>query len=367
MTRVDRRTTTAPGRTGWQALTPKRVLVAAALLVLLVFPLLAHPFFVLQIGAQTFVFGVVALSLTFLAAYGGMISLAQIALYGVSAYTVAILTLRFGAPWPLTVFAALVVATVFGAIVGLIAVRTRGIYLLMITLALSMLAFLFVRQNDTIFGGWVGFTGVQAPVVGGVWLRAPIPFYYLCLAIACAVYVMVRYVVRTPFGLTLQGIRDSDRRMRALGYNVNLHKVAAFALGGLIAGIGGVVGVWYHGGISPSSIDIARNVRILVMAVIGGIAYPIGAFLGAFVFILVDNFTTTFLHRERFNTYIGLVFLVILLVAPNGLLGIGEQVRGALRGWRGRQTAPAAPDEATSDRSPPQDRPPKPTTSSPIG
>jgi branched-chain amino acid transport system permease protein len=132
----------------------------------------------------------------------------------------------------------------------------------------------------------------------------------------------VLYVVKTPFGLVLQGIRDNPRRVSAIGFNVGVHRVASFALAGFIAGWGGVLITFYNIGITPGSIGIWATVNVLVMAVIGGLGHPIGAFIGALVFTLLDTFAATIYDRDRFNTLIGLVFLVIVLVSPDGLLGL---------------------------------------------
>ncbi len=126
--------------------------------------------------------------------------------------------------------------------------------------------------------------------------------------------------------------------MRALGYRVTLHRVAIFAIGGFVAGLSGVLGVWYRGNISPGVVDLARTIDVLIIAVIGGLGYPIGAFIGAFIFLVLDVFASSvevfgFSFDERFNTLIGLAFVVIVLVAPNGVVGLVD------RGWTGGRTS----------------------------
>ena len=320
---------------------PRTILLLALALVAASFPFYGGDFLVVQIVAQSIWLGIIAMSLIFLAGYGGMVSLAQTTLYGLAAYTIGILSVRLGQPWYLAVPAALVTAIVGAFIFGLIAVRTRGIYFLMITLAMAMVIFYLANQNYTVFGGHTGINGIRAPTVGPISFRDPTAFYYLALACGLVTWGGLRYIVRSPFGLALQGIRDNHRRMRALGYGVEGHRVAAFVVAGLVAGVGGVLGAWYNGAISPAYIDLARIVNVLVIAVIGGMVYLEGAFVGALAFTLVNNFASS--YTDRYNTVIGLTFLLIVLFSPNGLLGLARKFQDLRR--RGR-SQPADADES---------------------
>jgi branched-chain amino acid transport system permease protein len=321
---------------------------AAVLAVLLALPYLVPTFWLANIFGRALIYGIVALSLTFLASYGGFISLAQTMLAGVAGYTVAMLAptaipLSANAlPYALAIPVAIAAATVAGAIVGLIAVRTRDIYLLMITLALAVGFSLFAQSNIELFHGYEGIRNIVGPAVFGYPFRTAFVFYYTALGTAALLYLLVLYVVRTPFGLALQGIRDNPRRVAAIGFNVGLHRVAAFGLAGFIAGCGGVLITFYNIGITPGSIGIGATVNVLVMAVIGGLGHPIGAFIGALIFALIDTFAATVYDRDRFNTLIGLVFLVIVVLSPDGVLGLGRR----LTGWRGARRSPTARGEA---------------------
>ena len=307
-----------------------RYLIAG--LALLVYPLVATPFFTFQVGAYALILGTIALSLTVLAGYGGMVSLAQMSVAGLAGYMVAILghnSLGLGLDWPWWVVlpAAIVIAVLFAVAVGLLAIRTAGIYTIMITLAIGMVLYLFAQQNYAIFNGHSGFAGIAPPQLFGVEWRAPMPFYYLSLAIAVACYAAVLYISRAPFGLSLQAIRDNPRRMGALGFNVAAHRVAAYAAAGFIAALGGILLVWFDGRISPGTIRVDRLIDILVIAIVGGLRHPAGPFLGAILFVLLDNFAIDLIDRDRFNTVIGLAFLAVVLFSPDGLLGLWEKAR----------------------------------------
>lgn len=316
---------------------PAKLLVA---LFLLAYPAFTGDFFTYQIGAYSLILGTIALSLMMLAGYGGMVSLAQLTVAGVAGYAMAIFgtnsveVMGLGWPWYVTAPFAVLLAALFSAFVGAISVRTQGIYTIMITLAIAVAFFYFVRQNYALFNGFTGYAGIEPPSLLGVYWRDPVPFYYLTLAVAGAAYWAVLYISRAPFGLALQAIRDNPRRMRALGFDVTLHRVAAYFLSGVIAGTAGVLMVWFNGRISPGSVGVDVVIDILVIAVVGGLRHPVGPFLGAIAFVLLENFAIDLIDRERFNTVIGLAFLLVVLFSPDGLLGIGARLRDRLRNAR---------------------------------
>lgn len=319
---------------------PRHVIVLAALLV---YPWVATPFFTFQIAAQALVLGLIALSLMFLAGYGGMVSLSQMTIAGIAAYAVAIFGvsttpegLVLNWPWWVAVPIAVAVGTFAAALIGWLSVRTDGIYTIMITLAVGVAFYYLVLQNYSVLAGFQGFQKVAPPVLLGINWRSPVPFYYLALFWGLAGYLVVKYVARSPFGLALQGLRDNARRMEALGFDVNLHRIAAHALAGTIAAVGGVLLVWYDGLVTPASIGTNTLINILIIAVIGGMRHPVGPFLGALVFVLLQNFAIDLVNRERFNLVIGTGFLLIVLFSPDGLLGLWARLRARLGNGAGR-------------------------------
>lgn len=330
------------------------------LLLLALLPAHQAQFWTANILGRALVYGIVALSLTFLATYGGFVSLAQMAVAGVAGYTLAVFVqgatpivvggLGYAAAVPL----ALAAATLAGLAIGLVAVRTREIYMLMITLALSMAFYRFVETNIAWFNGYEGIRGVVGPELLGLPFRSTYVFYYVALAVALLMYFGVLYVVRTPFGLVLQAIRDNPRRVSALGYDVALHRIAAFGLAGFVAGCGGVLVTIYNIGISPGTVGLGATINVLIMSVVGGLGSPIGAFLGAVVFTFLDTFAASFYDRDRFNTLIGLVFLCIVLVSPDGLTGLAQRLRR-----RRRQPSEVPAESATPPGNPPPPTPRK--------
>jgi branched-chain amino acid transport system permease protein len=317
-------------------------------ILLLIMPIIANNFFLIEIFGTSLILGIVALSLMFLAGYGGMVSLMQLTVAGFAGYMVAVLgvsgnaNISLGWPWWLATPMALVLATAFGTLGGVLAVRTEGIYTIMITLAIGAAFYYFTNQNWAIFNGHTGINTVATPQFWGVNWRDDIPFYYLTLAVAALCYFAVSYLSRAPFGLALQGVRDNPRRMAALGFNVNAHRVAAYAFAALVAALGGVLQVWNYRQISPGSVAVERDIDILIIAVVGGITRPVGPFIGALIFVLLRTFALDFLVKigldgNRFRLLIGLGFLAIVFWSSDGVIGLYDRWRR--RGELGRTSA----------------------------
>lgn len=342
----------------------ERAVGLGALVVAAVGPFLFNSYWAHQILIETFLFGIVAASLIFLSAYGGMVSLAQTALFGIAGVIIGNLATEGGAGgtskglhlgWnpTLALVVALAMTTAIGLLFGAVASRSTGIYFLMITLTYSVIT-TYVLGQVTNISGFSGIGGINRYVPGwiGDLSAHPNRLYYVSLIVAVFVYVLIRYVVRTPFGISFQGVRDEPVRMSSLGYNVALHRTLAFGFAAFLASLAGVLYVWWSGQIAPGNVDLPETINLLVMAVIGGLARIEGAWLGAFAFIVIQNYVRDFnvpglgfggtLFGGTFNTVIGIIFLLIVLVSPGGLMGIWDRafedfVRGP------RQAAEAAP------------------------
>jgi len=313
-------------------------------LFMILFPSIANDFFLRQIAGWTMILGMIALSLMFLAGYGGMVSLVQMTVAGLAGYMIAV----FGEsslpkvslfwPWWAAVPISIVIAVAFGTLAGALSARTEGIYTIMITLALATSFFYLTLQNWPIFNGFSGFTTIPAPHFLGVHWGEPVPLYYMILFFAALSYAAVLYVSRAPFGLTLQGVRDNPRRMEAIGYNVTAHRIAAYAFAAVIAAIGGILLVWQNNQISPFSVGVDVVINILIIAVVGGIGHPIGPFIGALIYVILRTFAldalvAVGLDGRRFQMLIGLGFLVIVLFSPDGVVGLWRR-------WASRAFAP---------------------------
>jgi branched-chain amino acid transport system permease protein len=313
----------------------------AAVVFALIAPLVLDGYWIGTLMTQMLLLGIVAASTIFLQAYGGMLSLAQVALFGIAGFVVGNATtngntkgLNLGwNPW-WGVVLGIAIAVVISLLFGMLASRSFGIYFLMITLTYGVIAYVFFGQV-TDFSGFGGVSGIPTPHLIGSPVSHPNHLYYVTLGCALVVYGVLRYITRSPFGLALQGVRDEPVRMSSLGYSVALHRTVAFAFAGLVAAIGGVLFVWWNGHIDPASINLNAMINVLVIAVIGGLYRLEGAWLGALVFVVLNNYAQQIgFVGPRFATLIGAIFLVIVLVSPGGLMGLWERALSLVPGQR---------------------------------
>jgi branched-chain amino acid transport system permease protein len=345
----------------------ERALGVIVLVLVLLGPAVFNDYWVNTILTQTFLFGIAAASLIFLFAYGGMISLAQTALMGICGYLLGNMVTQGGAGgeskgltlgWDPTValIAAILLTTAIGLVFGAVAARSLGIYFLMLTLSYAVIANYFFGQV-TQFGGFSPIAGINQYTPGfvGDIVGRPNKLYYIALGTALVVYVVIRYLVRTPFGLSLQGLRDDPLRMSSLGYNVPLHRTLAFGFAAFVASLSGVLLVWWDGQIAPGNIGLNATIDLLVICVIGGLVRIEGAWLGAFAFIVINNYVRDVelpVFGGSFNTIIGLIFLAIVIVSPEGLMGIWDRAWRTLGKGGGTPVAPSTRTTAAEATTP---------------
>lgn len=300
---------------------------AAACVAMVVAPWALPEFWTLNILVRAFALGIVALSLTFLVRFCNMVSLCQMTIAGVAGYTLALLSVNatgvgFALPWGVAAGAAMAASIAFGAAVGWISYRSSEVYLLMLTLAIGVGTLFFVQQNMEIFNGFDGVSGVAWPPFLADSATRPARLYWLTGGSAVLAFAAVVYLDRTPLGMTLKAMRDNPRRLYALGYDVRTYRIIAFTIAGAIAGLGGILNTLYNAQVSPGTIDVSANVAILIMCVLGGQKQPVGAFLGALLYIVLEVFSPQLFSRERFNLLLGSTFLLILYFSPDGLMGL---------------------------------------------
>jgi branched-chain amino acid transport system permease protein len=331
----------------------ERAIAAGALVLAIVWPAAGFSaYWAHQILIETFLFGIAAASLIFLSAFGGMVSLAQTALFGIAGFILGnVVTqggpggtskgLHLGWDPTLGIVLAIVITTAIGFVFGLVAARSAGIYFLMITLTYSVIATYFFGQVTKV-SGFSGIGGINRYTPGwmGSVIDHPNRLYYIALGVGVAVYLLIRYIVRSPFGIALQGVRDEPVRMSSLGYNVPLHRAISFGFAAFVASLAGILYAWWSGQVAPGTVDLPATIELLIVAVIGGLGRIEGAWVGAFAYIVIQNYVRDFevpglgmggtLFGGSFNTVIGLIFLAIVIVSPTGLLGIWQQAAGLL-------------------------------------
>jgi branched-chain amino acid transport system permease protein len=274
----------------------------------------------LTLLTQAAIVAILAMSLDVLLGYTGLPSLGHAAYFGVAAYAVGILATDYQRGFVTCLVAGLLVAALTAALFGLLAIRATGTYFLMITLALGMVVWGLAFRWVSMTKGDNGIAGVPRPELGLPWnLGAPLPFFYFALAGALVAWALLGLLVRSPFGMSLMGIRESESRMRALGYNVWLHKYLAFVIAGTFAGFSGVLWAYYNGFVSPVDVQLVTSVETLLMVALGGPGTLAGPALGAAAIVFLKNFVSV--YTKRWLLILGAVYIGVILFAPRGVLG----------------------------------------------
>jgi branched-chain amino acid transport system permease protein len=300
---------------------------AAALAVLIALPAVLSSY-QLSLVTKMLIFGIFAMSLDLLLGYAGLPSLGHAAYFGVAAYTVGLLALRVANNFWLDFPAGLLMAAGVSALFGLFALRTRGSYFLMITLALGQVLWGIAFGWRSLTGGDDGLPSVPRPDLSLPWaLTDGIPFYYFVLIFFALAIGALALIVSSPFGRALIGVRESERRMEVLGYDVWRYKYVAFILAGLFAGLAGNLFVYFNGFVSPSYLNILFSASALLMVILGGSGTLLGPAIGAAVIVGLENFISGYM--ERWVLVLGVIYVLVTLFAPNGLVGLVRQRLGS--------------------------------------
>ncbi len=293
---------------------------AVAVLALTLAPLALSSY---QLGLLTkmLIFALFAMSLNLILGYTGLPSLGHAAYFGMAAYTAGLLALRGVTHFWLDFAAGLAAAAATAALFGLLALRTRGAYLLMITLALAQVLWGIAFGWKSLTGGDDGLAGVPRPAAGLPWTLADgVRFYYFVLVIVALATAFLWLVIRSPFGRALIGIRESEGRMAVLGYNTWAHKYVAFVVAGGLAGVAGTLFVYYNGFVSPAYLSVVFSAMALIMVILGGAGTLLGPALGSAVIVFLENVISA--HTQRWVLVLGLIYVGVTLFAPAGLMGL---------------------------------------------
>ena len=288
-------------------------------IVLVTLPLVLSPYYV-GLVVKMMVFALFAMSLDLLLGYAGMPSLGHAAYFGMAAYTTGLLALKAGSTVWFALPAGIAMAALTSIVFGLLALRTRGSYFLMITLALSQVLWGIAFGWRSLTGGDDGLPEVPRPNLSLSWSMSDnTPFYYFVLLFFVVGTLLLVRIVASPFGYVLRGIRESEVRMRTLGYNVPLHLFIGFTVSGFFAGLAGALYAFFNSFVRPSTVALAQSVEGLLMAIVGGVGTLFGGLIGAALIIGLENVVSA--YTERWSLVLGLMFIVTMILAPEGLLG----------------------------------------------
>jgi branched-chain amino acid transport system permease protein len=308
------------------------LVVVAAIVVAAVAAPAVLPTYLLSLLSLALIAALLAASVNLLAGLLGAVSIGQAGISAAASYAIAWATLHghgLGAQLALAAVVILLVSAVY----GLTTMRTSGIVFLMITLALGMVVYGLALKLSSITGGQNGLTAIRRPAE----LAGAAQFYLLTAAVTGLVFTGLWVIGRSPFGLTLRGVRSSESRMRSLGYPVPGARFLAVLLSGMVAGVAGILAVWNSEFISPASASFSRSAFAVVMMILGGAGTLAGPLVGAFVVVGVEQWLSSFV--ERWPTVLGLALIAVVLFAPEGVVGgLSAWLRRA--GSRGRRLAP---------------------------
>lgn len=299
------------------------------LVLLLVFPLVAPALnldFYVSFVRRVLIFALAATSLNFILGYGGMVALGHAAFFGAGAYAVAMLSVQGISQaliaWPV----AMLVAGALALVIGMISLRTRGVYFIMITLAFAQMVFyLFISLRQ--YGGEDGLNLKGPSLFPGLNLAEDRTFYYVVLVLVLACLWWLNRLINARFGQALQGIRENESRMEALGYPVFRIKLLAFVIAGVMAGLAGALLASHNQFVSPSLMHWTASANLIIMVIVGGIGLRYGGLVGAAVMLWLEEVLR--LYTDYWHLPLGVLLLAIVLFAPRGLAGMFK--RGAAR------------------------------------
>jgi branched-chain amino acid transport system permease protein len=304
-----------------------RVLVAG---LCAVFLLAAPPFlsaYWVGLLTQVVILGILAMSLDLLIGYTGLPSLGHAGFFGIAAYGVGILSTTYQAGVVASIAGGFVAGTALAALFGLIVSHVRDVYFLMITMALGMVLWGLSFRWIPVTGGDNGISGIpRLEALIGLPATGPVPFYYLALVVFAVCTALMIVLVKSPFGLTLQGIREREPRMRSLGFNTWLHSYVSYVSAGAFASVAGIMWAYYNGFVSPTYLDLTASSELFLMVTLGGPATLIGPVIGAGAIVILKNVMSA--YTARWLLILGMVYIVTILWAPQGLWNLGKRRSG---------------------------------------
>ena len=298
----------------------RRHRVAAALVFLVFFPLLM-PYQALAVNIL--VFGLFAVGFNLLFGYTGLLSFGHAAFLGVGSYGTGIAMVHAGLPWWLALLVGVLAASLVGVAMGFLAIRTRGIYFSMVTLALAQIVYYAFYKAERWTGGENGLRGIQVPAIEiGPWkldFLNPVTKYYVILVFVAAALWFVSRVLASPFGAVIEAVRENEKRAAACGYDVARTKLLVFVLSATICGLAGGLRALHLSVVPIDSLHYLLSGQAVMMCLLGGMGTFFGPFVGAGLFLTLEDVVTTF--TTHWMAVVGVVFMAFVLFFPAGVWG----------------------------------------------
>lgn len=321
----------------------KTTLLLLAAAVVLIMPVLMNSG---SLASEVLIFGLAAMGCNLLLGFTGLLSFGQGIFFGLGSYTIALTLTRWPLPMPLALILAMLMGALGAAIVGWVAIRQKGTYFVMLTLAFAQMFYFIAYTATGLTGGDNGLMDIPRPsitVLGQtLWpLVTPWQFYGFVAVIFMASFWLLLKVSRSTFGRTLLAVRDNEERAGAIGYNLKLLKLQAFVISGAVTGLAGALHAMMTGIAPLSNAEYHTSEMILVMTVIGGSGNLFASVLGSAFYLLVADWLSSL--WPRWLLLLGLVLMAVSLWMQRGLWGLGETAWRLLLSKRGNVSAPTAP------------------------
>ena len=313
-----------------------RALLLVGLLCLAAFPLLGEKYYI-QFITKVMIMAMFAMSLDLLVGYAGLVSLGHALFFGAAAYALMLLTPEYQAAGFLTSLAVSVgVAGIASLVVGLLVLRTSGIYFIMVTLAFGQMAYYYVHDSKHLGGSDGKYLYVRPALEIAGWkpfdLENYTHFYYLALALLVFVYATLRVLLASPFGRTIAGIKENEHRMRMLGFATFRYKLACFVLAGMLAGLAGWLTAAHDGLVNPEMLSWHQSGQLLMMVILGGMGTPAGPILGAAALKLLELVFQ--IWTKHWQLALGVFIVLTVLFVPRGLAHLFEGRRKMRWPWQ---------------------------------
>jgi branched-chain amino acid transport system permease protein len=293
---------------------------AAIALVVAAAVLAAAPFLLTNYGlsllTQGLILALAAAALDVLVGCSGLPSLSQAAFFGIGGYSVALVQLKLHWPAPLAIAVGLSAGIVIAAMFGSFAVRAKGIYFLVITLAFTQVAWGVAVRWDAV-GGYNGLTDIARPSLPGFDLEQPVPFYYAVVTVVAAATLLLYAFTVSPLGLVVQGVRSSERRMRVMGYLPHPYRLTAFVVAATGAAAAGILNTYYQHFVGPDSLNWVLSAQLMLMVILGGAGLLWAPALAGVAISIAQNVASTF--TARWASILGILFVAVVMFAPRGL------------------------------------------------
>lgn len=294
--------------------------VAAVLIFLLLFPIIM-PYEALALNIL--IFGLYAVGFNLLFGYTGLLSFGHAAFFGVGSYLTGIAIVRFGLSWWMAIAVGTVCAGLVGAVIGYLAIRTRGIYFSMVTLALGQIVYYVFYKAESWTGGENGLRGVNVENFNVLGMQLdilnPLVKYYVLFAFVAAALWLVSRILASPFGAIIESIRENEGRSAACGYDVARAKLLIFVLSALICGLAGALRALHLSIVPIDSLHYLLSGQAVMMCLLGGMGTFFGPFVGAGVFLYLEDVATVF--TTHWMAVVGIIFMVFVLYFPRGIWG----------------------------------------------